>query len=228
MQFACTCNKMHIPKPRVRDGSGGRTSGATSSRRCCTQHLRRTDSHAQPACAVRCNVLEHGYCRAVPNRTLCHITHATENDMAQERPHTHFLALFLLLAQMCTVCYHMHVKAITLKKVLKNINGQSPLRIAALNNYDISITVFEGDFVWHRHENTDRAFLVISGELRLDFRNGSVRMREGDLYVVARGVEHKPFAGERCSVLTIAPRGTLNTGNVRNEYTVYNPQVLKQ
>ena len=53
-------------------------------------------------------------------------------------------------------------------------------------------------------------------------------MREGDLYVVERAVEHKPFAGERCCVLTIAPRGTLNTGNVRNEYTAYNPQVLKQ
>ena len=73
---------------------------------------------------------------------------------------------------MRAVCYDMYVRAVTLAKALKNINGKSPLRIATLNNYDINLTIFEGDFVWHRHENTDKAFLVISGELRLDFRNG--------------------------------------------------------
>lgn len=115
----------------------------------------------------------------------------------------------------------------TLRKTLRRVKGVwRPLRIATLNNYEFSLTTFSGDFIWHQHEQTDIAFLVVSGELRVDFRRGSVRLQEGDLYVIPKGTEHKPFSSQECGVLVIAPSGTLNTGNVRNEYTVYNPDTL--
>src|SRR4051794_23092063 len=70
----------------------------------------------------------------------------------------------------------------------------SPRVIAELNDYQFKLSRIQGDFVWHDHPETDEAFLVVEGELRIDFRDGAVLLRPGELFVVPKGVEHKPFA----------------------------------
>lgn len=87
-----------------------------------------------------------------------------------------------------------------------------PKVVAELNDYQFKIARLEGDFVWHKHRETDEAFLVLEGTLRIDFRDGSVTIAPGELYVVPKGVEHKPFAEREVKVLLIEPRGVRNTG----------------
>jgi mannose-6-phosphate isomerase-like protein (cupin superfamily) len=98
----------------------------------------------------------------------------------------------------------------------------SPKVIAELNDYQFKLVKLEGDFVWHSHEDTDEAFLVLEGSLRIDFRDGAVELRAGDLFVVPRGVEHKPYAEREASVLLMEPRGVRNTGEENNERTAPN------
>lgn len=98
----------------------------------------------------------------------------------------------------------------------------SPKILASLNNYHVKIAKIQGEFVWHSHSDTDELFLVIDGELRIDFRNGSVLLKSGEMYVVPKGVEHKPFAENECRILLIEPAGTVNTGEIISEITAAN------
>jgi len=98
----------------------------------------------------------------------------------------------------------------------------SPRVVAELNDYQFKLSRIEGDFVWHDHPETDEAFLVLEGELRIDFRDGQVLLRPGELFVVPRGVEHKPFAAKEVKLLLIEPRGVLNTGHAGGERTAKN------
>jgi mannose-6-phosphate isomerase-like protein (cupin superfamily) len=98
----------------------------------------------------------------------------------------------------------------------------SPKVIAELNDYQFKLVKLEGDFVWHMHEGTDEAFLVLEGSLRIDFRDGAVELRRGDLYVVPKGVEHKPYAEREASVLLMEPRDVRNTGEENSERTAPN------
>jgi mannose-6-phosphate isomerase-like protein (cupin superfamily) len=98
----------------------------------------------------------------------------------------------------------------------------SPRVVAELNDYQFKLSRIEGDFVWHDHPETDEAFLVIEGELRIDFRDGAVLLRPGELFVVPKGVEHKPFAAKEVKLLRIEPRGILNTGHAGGERTAQN------
>ena len=114
-------------------------------------------------------------------------------------------------------------QAIDLREKAGMIGEQwSPRVVAELNDYQLKVVRIEGDFVWHHHPETDEAFLVLDGELRIDFRDGSVRLGPGELYVVPRGVEHKPFAAGEVKLLLIEPRGILNTGHVGGERTAVN------
>ena len=88
-----------------------------------------------------------------------------------------------------------------------------PKVVAEMNDYQFKIVKLQGDFVWHAHEHTDEAFLVLEGQLRIDFRDGAVEIGPGEMYVVPKAVEHKPFAADEVKLLLIEPRGVLNTGD---------------
>jgi mannose-6-phosphate isomerase-like protein (cupin superfamily) len=97
-----------------------------------------------------------------------------------------------------------------------------PKVIAEMNDYQFKIVKLQGDFVWHDHKDTDETFIVIEGRLRIDFRDGSVDLESGEMFVVPRGVEHKPCAESEARVLLIEPRGVVNTGERRDERTARN------
>src|SRR5688572_30519289 len=94
-----------------------------------------------------------------------------------------------------------------------------PRVVAELNDYQFKVVRIEGDFVWHSHPDTDEAFLVMEGELRIDFRDGAVTVGPGEMYVVPKGVEHKPFAAREVKMMLIEPRGVTNTGDAGGERT---------
>ncbi|HYX01379.1 MAG TPA: cupin domain-containing protein [Reyranella sp.] len=97
-----------------------------------------------------------------------------------------------------------------------------PRVVAELNDYQFKVVRLQGDFVWHSHKDTDEAFLVLEGELRIDFRDGAVRIAPGEMFVVPKGVEHKPYAEGEVKLLLIEPRGVPNTGEQGGERTVAN------
>lgn len=98
-----------------------------------------------------------------------------------------------------------------------------PKVVARMNDYEFKIARAEGDFIWHSHPDTDETFLIIDGEMRIDFRDGSVSLKAGEMFVVPRGVEHKPFAASECRIMLIEPVGTVNTGDQpRGERTAPN------
>lgn len=98
----------------------------------------------------------------------------------------------------------------------------SPRVIAEMNDYQFKVVKIEGDFVWHSHADTDETFIVLEGELRIDLREGAVVVRQGEMYVVPKGVEHKPYAEREVKMLLIEPRGVLNTGDQEGERTAIN------
>jgi mannose-6-phosphate isomerase-like protein (cupin superfamily) len=96
----------------------------------------------------------------------------------------------------------------------------SPKIVAELNDAYVKVVKLEGEFVWHHHDDEDELFLVVSGRLRMELRDGEVALEPGELLVVPKGVEHRPVADGEAHVVLIEPKTTLNTGNVRNERTV--------
>jgi mannose-6-phosphate isomerase-like protein (cupin superfamily) len=89
----------------------------------------------------------------------------------------------------------------------------SPRIVAAYNGNDVMVVKVQGEFVWHAHPDTDDLFLVLSGRLAIEMRDRTVRLGPGELFVVPRGVEHRPVAEEECHLLLVEPRGTPNTGD---------------
>ncbi len=97
-----------------------------------------------------------------------------------------------------------------------------PRVVAEMNDYQFKIVRIEGDFVWHVHAETDETFLVLDGVLRIDFRDGAVTLGPGEMFVVPKGTEHKPFAEREVKMLLIEPRGVLNTGDETGARTAQN------
>lgn len=95
----------------------------------------------------------------------------------------------------------------------------TPRVIAELNDYQLKLAKIQGEFVWHKHEDTDEMFFVLAGEMSLDFRDSSVDLHQGEIYIVPKGIEHRPRAMSECSILLIEPAGTLNTGDTESELT---------
>jgi mannose-6-phosphate isomerase-like protein (cupin superfamily) len=99
-----------------------------------------------------------------------------------------------------------------------------PRVVGDVNDCAVKLVKLQGEFVWHHHEAEDELFLVVKGRFRMDFRDGSVALEEGEMIVVPRGVEHRPVAEEEAHVLLVEPRTTVNTGNVTDERTVREPE----
>ena len=89
----------------------------------------------------------------------------------------------------------------------------SPKIVAQFNGHDVMVVKVKGEFVWHSHAETDDPFLVLKGNLVIELRDGEVRLGPGDLYVVPKGIEHRPVAEEEAHLLLIEPHGTPNTGD---------------
>lgn len=99
----------------------------------------------------------------------------------------------------------------------------SPKIVAELNGQHVKLVKFRGEFVWHRHEHEDELFQVLHGSFRMEFRDRTVALHEGEMIVVPRGVEHRPVADEEVSVLLFEPASTVNTGTAGGDRTVATP-----
>ena len=102
----------------------------------------------------------------------------------------------------------------------------SPRIVGELNGQHVKLAKIAGEFVWHHHDDEDELFLVVKGRFDMHLRDRVVPLREGELFIVPRGVEHKPVADDEAHILLFEPASTLNTGNVRNERTVEAPERL--
>ena len=112
---------------------------------------------------------------------------------------------------------------INLKEKLSKFSDHwSPKVIAEMNDYQFKLVKIQGEFVWHNHDDTDETFIVIEGEMKIEFKNETVELSEGDMFVVPKGVEHKPWAENECKVMIIEPRGVVNTGNAEGDLTASN------
>ena len=96
----------------------------------------------------------------------------------------------------------------------------SARRVVSLNDYEVKVVKVQGEFVWHTHDETDELFLVISGRLTIQLRDGDIELGPHDVYVVPRGVEHCPRAEEETHIVLVEPRGTVNTGDAGGDRTV--------
>lgn len=96
----------------------------------------------------------------------------------------------------------------------------SPKIIAQMNDYVFKLAKIQGEFIWHSHPETDEVFIVIEGSMSIEFHDGILRLRQGEMFVIPRGVEHKPVANDECHIMIIELAGTVNTGNVKSDRTI--------
>ena len=112
---------------------------------------------------------------------------------------------------------------INLKEKLDKFSDHwSPKVIAELNDYQFKLVKIQGEFVWHNHPDTDEVFIVIEGSMNIEFENETVQLNEGEMLVVPKGIEHKPYADYECKVMLVEPRGVVNTGDAESELTADN------
>jgi mannose-6-phosphate isomerase-like protein (cupin superfamily) len=117
----------------------------------------------------------------------------------------------------------MTYSAINLKeKFTKFSEHWSPKIIAQMNDYHFKLVRIQGEFVWHSHPETDEVFIVLAGHMSIEFRDGKVDLHAGEMLVVPKGVEHKPFAEQECKILLVEPAGTINTGDAGGTLTAAN------
>ena len=107
-------------------------------------------------------------------------------------------------------------------KYSKFLDLWSPKVIAEMNDYQIKLVKIKGDFLWHSHDSTDEAFIVLDGTMEIQTEEKSVKLDSGEMYVVPKGVLHKPYAEKECKIMIIEPKGVSNTGNENNLRTSKN------
>ncbi|MBB1363762.1 MULTISPECIES: cupin domain-containing protein [unclassified Shewanella] len=100
----------------------------------------------------------------------------------------------------------------------------SPRVIAEMNDYQFKLVKVEGEFVWHEHADTDEVFIVMEGTLQIAFRDQDITLQAGEMFVIPKGVEHKPMAKKECKIMIIEPRGVVNTGEIDSDRTALNDQ----
>ena len=115
------------------------------------------------------------------------------------------------------------LKAININDKLNKFSDLwSPKVIAEMNDYQFKLAKVKGEFVWHSHEETDETFIVLDGELLIEVRDKKIRLNKGELYIVPKGIEHKPYAENECHIMLIEPKGIINTGEKSTKLTSKN------
>ena len=108
------------------------------------------------------------------------------------------------------------------EKLNKYSDLWQPRVIAEMNDYQFKLVKIKGEFVWHEHDDTDEVFIVLEGAMEFEFRDGSVEMKAGEMFVIPKKVEHKPVAEDECKILHVEPRDVVNTGDSSSELTAEN------
>lgn len=117
----------------------------------------------------------------------------------------------------------MEYKAVNLQKKFEIISEfWEPKIIAQMNDYHLKLAKISGDFVWHSHSETDEVFMVLEGKMSIEFRDGEVTLKNSNIFVVPKGVEHRPHSDEECKIMLIEPKDTINTGDAGGEMTAEN------
>ena len=112
---------------------------------------------------------------------------------------------------------------INLKEKLSKFSEHwSPRIIAEMNDYQFKLVKIKGDFVWHNHNDTDEVFIVLEGEMKIEFKDETVELKKGEMFVVPKGVEHKPYSDKECKIMLVEPKGVVNTGDAESDLTAPN------
>ena len=98
----------------------------------------------------------------------------------------------------------------------------APRVIAEMNDYYFKLVKVKGKFVWHTHDDTDETFIVLDGELIIEFRDKTITLKKGEMIVIPKGVEHKPAGREECQIMIVEPKGVMNTGDADDQLTAEN------
>ena len=98
----------------------------------------------------------------------------------------------------------------------------TPKVIAEMNDYQFKLVKIEGEFIWHNHSDTDEVFIVIEGRMFIEFDNETIELNEGEMYVVPKGVQHKPYSKQECKVMLVEPKDVINTGDIEDYLTASN------
>jgi mannose-6-phosphate isomerase-like protein (cupin superfamily) len=114
----------------------------------------------------------------------------------------------------------MEYTSINLQEKLSRFSDHwSPRIIAQMNDYHFKLVKFQGEFIWHDHKDTDEVFIALEGKMAIEFRDGRVQLKAGEMFVVPKGVEHRPFAEKECKAMLVEPAGTVNTGDTGGDMT---------
>ena len=117
----------------------------------------------------------------------------------------------------------MHNNVVNFAEKLALFNETwTPKVIAQMNDYQFKLAKFDGEFVWHEHADTDETFIVINGTMSIELEDKTVHLKTGDMYVVPKGVKHKPIADSLCEVLLIEPKNVVNTGDAQSSLQAEN------
>ena len=117
----------------------------------------------------------------------------------------------------------MSYRAINLVQKLAAFSEHyAPRVVAEMNDYQFKLVKLLGEFTWHSHSDTDEVFIVVHGRMRIEFRDGTLELGAGEMFVVPNGVEHKPIAEQECHVMLVEPRGVVNTGDAGGALTAQN------
>ena len=112
---------------------------------------------------------------------------------------------------------------INLKEKLSKFSEHwSPRIIAEMNDYQFKLVKIKGDFVRHNHDDTDEVFIVLEGEMKIEFKDETVKLKEGEMFVVPKGVAHKPYSENECKIMLVEPKGVVNTGDAGSDLTAPN------
>ena len=109
-------------------------------------------------------------------------------------------------------------------KFSKFTDQWSPKVIAQMNDYQFKLVKIENDFTWHKHDDTDEVFIVLDGQIFIEFENETIEINEGEMLVVPAGIKHKPFAEREAKIMLVEPSGVVNTGDNKGELTAPNDQ----